>query len=416
MGWASEGSKYIGVAPISINSQGGIGLNIANPLAVDSSNNLSIPSSVSTTQKSYSDITYSADTTLTSDVYANNVTIDSGVTITTNGYNFFCQGTFTNNGTLVSGNLSSGTIVTSSYGGSGGGGGGNGTYGGNNGGSTLVAGGAGSTGTGGNGSTPAAPTLTTTLINTWYINGLQNYLGSGIGGAGLSGANTSGVAGILIQANTLIAGTISTSGNSGGDNTDGGNGGSGGGVILLCYGSGGYTAGTYTYSGGAAGIGTGASVGNGGIGGDGQLMVFDGTPIIFGNFSYTASGTIGIINRISSYSYEHFSTSSTSATSIISQSFTPLHSGLVTIKAVVAISNNTIGDGVEVGLYNGSTLLDSEGFTQEGLASNTHEITLYTEQQFTSPFSIQTYSIQINAVTGGTASAEIQQFEINEVF
>ena len=64
MGWASEGSKYIGVAPISINSQGGIGLNIANPLAVDSSNNLSIPNSLSSTQNSSLDITYSSAVTL----------------------------------------------------------------------------------------------------------------------------------------------------------------------------------------------------------------------------------------------------------------------------------------------------------------------------------------------------------------
>ena len=333
------------------------------------------------------------------------------MTITTNGYNFFCQGTFTNNGTIVTGPNNSGNTPTAgptsyplSYGGSGGGGNDGGgsewQYGGN----TLAAGG----GQDVNGSTPPAPTLTSSDIVNMYSSGIAQYLeGAGGGATGLSGSiGQSGSYGIFINANTLIAGTINTS--SANAATSGGAGGAG--AILLVYGSGGYTAGTYNISGGAALSGGGAG------GGDGQVILFGGNPIsaLFSNFSYTASE--GMINRFSSYSYAAFSTSSTSPISISSQSFTPLHSGLVTIRAVVSISNNTIGDGVEVGLYNGSTLLDSDVFTQEGLASNTHEITLYTEQLFTSPFSIQTYSIQINAVTGGTATAEIQQFEINEVF
>ena len=412
MGWASEGSKYIGVAPISINSQGGIGLNIANPLAVDSSNNLSIPNSVSSSHNSSLDITYSSDTTLTSDVYANNVTINSGVTITTNGYSFLCTGTFTNNGT-INGGTASVSSTASSYGGSGGGGSGNGSSSGSNGGSTLATGGAGSAQTGGNGSTPSAPTLSSTLINEWFNDGIQNYLIGAAGGTGYDGSTGAGAAaaGIFIQANAIIAGTIS-SGNNGGDSGLGGGGGSGGGCILLCYGSGGYTAGTYNNNGGVAEASNSSYLG--GNGGAGNTMIFPETPIPINTFSYTAS--VGMANRISSYAYYPSINTTTSPIIIASQSFTPKYSGLVTIKAVVAISNNTIGDGVVVGLYNGSTLLDSDSFTQEGLASNTHEITLYTEQQFTSPFSIQTYSIQINAVTGGTATAEIQQFEINEVF
>ena len=427
MGWASEGSKYIGVAPISINSQGGIGLNIAKPLAVNTSNNLSIPNSLSSTQNSFLDITYSSDTTLTSNVYANNVTIDSGVTITTNGYIFLCTGTFTNNGTLDSGNINNGGSplggggsFTNSYGGSGGGGGTGSGYCGA-GGATSVGGGAdGYISNGGNGNTSTAPTLSSSLINSWYIDGINNYLAGGGGGGGNGSSGGGSGNGIYIQAQTIIAGTITTIGETGGDapansSTSGGGGGGGGGSILLAYGSGGYTAGTYNMAGGSGGKGENLAY-NGGAGGSGIVMEFSGTPITFSVFSYTSSGTTGMINRISSYSYTKYLTSSTSPTAIISQSFTPRNSGLVTIKAVVSISNNTIGDGVEVGLYNGSTLLDSEGFTQEGLASNTHEITLYTEQQFTSPFSIQTYSIQINVVTGGTATAEIQQFEINEVF
>ena len=117
------------------------------------------------------------NTTLTSDLYCNNLTINSGVVLTTNGYNIYCTGTFTNNGTINTGQNGSYSNFLNSYGGSGGGGGsGNGGGAGGSGFSTLAPGGAGGSGTnaGANGSTPSAPTLSNSLIQSWYNNGMQN--------------------------------------------------------------------------------------------------------------------------------------------------------------------------------------------------------------------------------------------------
>ena len=128
---------------------------------------IAVKQSTITQTNSYSDITYSSDTTLTADVYANNLTIDSGITLTTAGYNIYCTGTFTNNGTVSGsgyggsggagsngGTGTGGGSYTNSYGGSGGGG----SLKGGNGGNTTVSGGNGSGVGGGAGSTPTAPT------------------------------------------------------------------------------------------------------------------------------------------------------------------------------------------------------------------------------------------------------------------
>ena len=408
----------------------------------NSSNELSVKPTTITQASILSDITYSSNTTLTGNVYANNVTIDSGITITTNGYNFFCNGTFTNNGTINTGNGGSGgtpttgaggagTSLTTSYGGSGGGGG-NGidstSYAGGNGGSTTTAGGAGGAASttanaGGAGGSATAPTLSNQLINTWYSNSFYNYLTGGGGGAGGAGttdgaAGGAGGAGIFIQANTIIAGAINTSGTGGsasGNLYTGSGGGGGAGTILLAYGAGGYTAGTYTTAGGAGGSGTGTVGGNGGAGGNGLVMTYAGQPLLLANASFTSASN-SIINRNSSYQYASINTTSTSNINLISQSITPKTTGLIRIRATASIYNNTIGNGISIQLLNGSTLLDSATYTQEGLASNPHLITLYTEQLFTSPFSTQTYNIQIAAITGGTAFCEIQEFTIEEEY
>lgn len=77
-----------------------------------------------------------------------------------------------------------------------------------------------------------------------------------------SGSQYSGASyGIYIQANQIIAGTINAVGMGGGGGQEGGG---GGGAIILSYGSGGYTAGTYNVAGGTAGTGLGSGGGNGG--------------------------------------------------------------------------------------------------------------------------------------------------------
>jgi len=392
-----------------------------NTIYLNSNNQLAVkPSSITqfTSNPLNNNITISSNTTLTSDLYCNNLTINSGVVLTTNGYNIYCAGTFTNNGTIntgyqnnagnPNGSLSGGS-VPNSYAGSGGGSI-NGT-----GGSTLASG--GSQGNpAGNGSTPSAPTLSNSIIRNWYGYGFINYLSGGggaYGGSGGSGGN--GAYGICIQANEIIAGTINANGQSGTGNSSSGyygGGGGGGGIILLVYGSGGYTAGTYNVSGGSGGVG---GSGTGGNGGNGQILTYNYSEPPVPIITFTYSTTNGIKNRNSSYQYTLLNTTSTSPTTIISQSFTPQYTGLVKIKAVVQVYNNTAGNGVFVGLYNGSSLLDNE--TLISSSANQQQIAyLYNEILYSAPFSQQAFSIQFNAVGGGTAYAEIQEFTIEEVY
>jgi len=394
-----------------------------NTIYLNSSNQLAVkPSGITQTISNLqNNITISSNTTLTSDIYCNNLTINSGVVLTTNGYNIYCAGTFTNNGTINTGLIPStggvsspspnGTSFPNSYGGSGGGGGC--AYG--TGGSTLVSG--GNTG-GASGSTPSAPTLSNSIIQSWYSSGFLNYLsgaGGGVGAGTTYAIGGNGSYGIYIQANQIIAGTINANGQAGESTSTSGNcggGGGGGGVILLAYGSGGYTSGTYNVSGGAGGSG---SAGNGGNGGNGQILTFNYStpPINIATFNYTSIQ--GILNRNSSYQYAVLNTTSTSPTTIISQSFTPKSTGLVKVKAVVEVYNNTAGNGVAVAIYNGSNLLDSE--TLISSSANQQQIAyLYNEVLYSTPFSQQAFSIQFNAVGGGTAYAEIQEFEIEEVY
>jgi len=405
-----------------------------NTIYLNSSNQLAVKPSVITqsTSNPQNNIVISSNTTLANDLYCNNLTINSGVVLTTNGYNIYCSGTFTNNGTIITGTITNLNNLPNSYGGSGGGGGAeyyssNGSlYNGTNGISTLVSGGVGATassnGTGtpaGNGSTPSAPTITNSLIQSWHSNGFQNYLSGGSGGYCVNYNNGGGSYGIYIQANQIIAGTINANGGNGQTINGVGGGGGGGGVILLAYGSGGYTAGTYNVSGGTGGTTSGFTVNeNGGNGGAGQVLTYNygsTPPIPMPNVNYTYSSISGIKNINSSYNYSPISTNQTSPQTIISQIFTPKYTGLVKIKAVVQVWNNTANDGVFVGIYNGSTELDSNTFTSTS-ANLQGLIELYSEVLYSAPFSQQTFSIQFNAVSGGFAYAEIQEFTIEEVY
>ena len=129
-------------------------------------------------------------------------------------------------------------------------------------------------------------------------------------------------------------------------------------------------------------------------------------------------GIKGIIplNRI----YNQDLTAQTNATTTLSTastiSITPSFSGRVKIKAILRGSNNTLSDGIKVALYNGTTSIDSETYTQEGLASNEHTFALSFDS-LSSPLTIGTaysFTVQFAAVTGGTASLKVIEFSAEE--
>ena len=461
---------------IGLNNQGQIYVNtanIVNPATLSSESNIiNIASTEAQSTTSNSAITYSSNTSLSADVYATDVTINSGVTITTNGYNFYCTGTFTNNGTINTGSAtgtsynggSGGTWDTATgTGGAGGGGGGGGaggagsnggngddvslTYyggaggagggglsrtnsyggpGGNGGNGGSNGGVAGAGGAGGAGGTTAGvfPTITNSFIQSLNSSGFKNTLlgaggggggggggGSGEaakynGGAGASSAGGYGGYGIYIQANEIIAGTITTTdtttaggGGGGGGGPAGGAGGNGGsGAILLAYGAGGYTAGTYTaYQTG--------------------VYNYSSAPI---NVSNTSSiGTAGGINKnyyITILNGASTTSATTSATglTLTSTTITPSSSSLIVVETSLRVNNNTIGDAVTIQLLNGTNVLDQATYTQEGLASNSNQMNLYYANTFPAN-TAQTFSL-LMFVSGGTGSAKVSKFECFEVY
>ena len=400
-----------------LNTISGVGLNLTSPLLIDSSNSLNI--------SELSDITISANTQLSQDIYCINFTINSGITLTTNGYNIYCSGTFTNNGTIITGSYlqpwdGPPTNYPNSYGGSGGGGG--------------SSSGVGSGNSGGAGSTPAAPTLSNSLIYSWKSNNLLNYLAGGPGGgAGGSIMGGSGSFGIYIQAYSIINnGTISSNGNNalsdgpaatdaigfaGGSTLAGGGGGGassgtsnqypcggggGAGAILLSYQSS-LTIGTITATGGTGYLVDGYGGGNGG---NGNIM----------EYQYTTQ-PIPVVNIASNRAYLQNlvaqTTTSTTAVNIGSITIVSQNGGTIIIELIIRGSNNTLGDGIAITLLNGTTILDEETYTQEGLAGNEHTFTLHYETSSTIQTSY-TFNVAINAITGGTASAKIKCFSALE--
>jgi serine/threonine protein kinase len=215
----------------------------------------------------------STDKTLSGNIFADDLTIDPGVTVTTNGFGIFCTGTFTNDGVIDTGAAPHGGYPRS-FGGSGGGGASAGTGNGMPGYSTLAPGGTAGINygaAGGNGSTPAAPTLTGSLLKTWKQNGLKEYLTGASGGQGharqtAGQIGSPGAYGIVIEGHKVVAGSIDASGSAGVySGSAGSGGGGGGGAIVIVYGPGGYEPGSYEVSGGAGSV-------NSGAGGAGQVI------------------------------------------------------------------------------------------------------------------------------------------------
>lgn len=223
--------------------------------------------------------------TLTRDVFSTGVTVNGGVTLLPNGNRVFCQGAFSNFGTVSAAGGAggatgtAGAAVGSTTVGNGGSGGGGQTTTGSAGGTKNAAagtglGGGGGTGTGGNtggaggsignSSVSQLRIPAAALSGAVYVSGSTGPIGggSGGGGGGGDGSNKGGGGGagggvvlIFAQSADNHAGTISAPGGAGGTPTAGntGGGGGGGGGLILVYTLSAWSAGTTNVAGGAAG-------------------------------------------------------------------------------------------------------------------------------------------------------------------
>ncbi len=191
------------------------------------------------------------DTTLRSDVHCSDLTIEPGVTLTTDGHDIYCTGTVDNEGTIVTGPSPSRDFPLS--------------YGGSGGGSTDLAGpaaagfstrssGGAPCGTSGctaaDGASPALPGLNAAVINAWYRTGMNQYLAGAGGGSSPAASGGPGANGLFIEAVRIVAGQISAAGSDGQNQPGQSTAGRGGGaVIVLAYVTS-LTPGSYEVSGG----------------------------------------------------------------------------------------------------------------------------------------------------------------------
>ena len=126
-------------------------------------------------------------------------------------------------------------------------------------------------------------------------------------------------------------------------------------------------------------------------------------------------GTIPL-NRIYNQDLTAQTNDTTTLATASTVKITPTFSGRVRVKAVIRGSNNTLADGTTVALYNGTTSLDSETYTQEGLASNEHTFVM-SYDSLSSALTLNTtytFTLQFAAATGGTASVKVIEFSAEE--
>lgn len=251
--------------------------------------------------------------TLTRDIYATNMTVNSGVTINTGGYQIFVSGVLLNSGTIQNNGIT-GTAGTT-------------TAGGNTQPAGATAslgisvpisgvGGAGAGSVGGSGTTGAAGTAAASVTNSVGTAGATGGVGGGTTGAGGAGGTvTSSVTGLRnvnsIRTYSNLVGAFKLSSGGGGgasgqNNTSagtawsgsGGGGGSGGGMVAIFAKTIGGS-GTISAIGGIGGVGgdaNGASAngsGGGGGGGGGGGIILIVTKTSTNPFTTTVTGGAG---------------------------------------------------------------------------------------------------------------------------
>lgn len=253
--------------------------------------------------------------TLARDIFLQSSTIDSGVSIVTNGFRFFCQGTLTNNGTIewngnagVTGGiggagLTNANVFTGTFGFGGSGATGTGSSSNNQ--SANPFGGPGGNGGAGASGGGAAGTITPSVASKGSLRSIPQSVtgillysssngsvstGTGGGGGGGDGVNKGGGGGgsgglvLLVVYKFAGTGNISALGGNGGNGAlvgtnCGGGGGGGGGVVIITsnsISSGAISGQTISAAGGTAGNG---SVGGGSAGSNGSA----GTIILVAN-------------------------------------------------------------------------------------------------------------------------------------
>ena len=131
----------------------------------------------------------------------------------------------------------------------------------------------------------------------------------------------------------------------------------------------------------------------------------------------SGGGTVTIVlAAVPHYTIQNLTAQTTASTLIVgSLDFISAYDGIVYLKAIVRGSNDVIGDGIEVALLNGTSTLDSEIYTQEGLAGNEHTFMLSYELSVSADSSY-TVMTNVSAVTGGTVSAKLVGLEIRDQY
>ncbi len=219
--------------------------------------------------------------TLARDIFPSSMTVNSGVTIKTNGVRIYCTGTITNNGIIqnngnAAANNTAGAATTTT--------------------NILGSGQAGGAGGGTGGSTVAVAASAGGSGGVGGISGAGNAAGT-VGGATAPTAANGGASvfhsfntantGFILNTTVLkINGGTGGSGGGGAAANTGGGGGGGGGVVLI---NAWKIANNNTISanGGAGGNGTGANAGSGGGGGGGLVL------LIYHSFSGNAATATG---------------------------------------------------------------------------------------------------------------------------
>ena len=142
------------------------------------------------------------------------------------------------------------------------------------------------------------------------------------------------------------------------------------------------------------------------------------TPPIHQNINFNANA-VPVLNYNYLSNLTAQTTTNTTATAIGTIGVLPQRSGLIKIEYTGVGNNNTLGDGIEVSLYSGATsgalttLLANDTYTQEGLAGNNHTFVLKSAGTYALNTEVY-FTIAINSVTGGTASANIIMLEAEE--